>query len=36
MAKKSLQLGRAVEWPHTPEEAQLDRVQTQARRLRST
>lgn len=26
MAKKSLQLGRAVEWPHTPEEAQLDRV----------
>jgi 7-cyano-7-deazaguanine reductase len=26
MAKKTLQLGRAVEWPHTPEEAQLDRV----------
>jgi 7-cyano-7-deazaguanine reductase len=23
---KSLQLGRAVEWPHTPEEAQIDRV----------
>jgi hypothetical protein len=26
MAKKTLQLGRAVDWPHTPEEAQLDRV----------
>ena len=26
MAKKTLQLGRAVEWPHAPEEAQLDRV----------
>jgi 7-cyano-7-deazaguanine reductase len=23
---KVLQLGRAVEWPHTPEEAQIDRV----------
>jgi 7-cyano-7-deazaguanine reductase len=23
---KALQLGRAVEWPHTPEEAQIDRV----------
>ena len=26
MARKSLQLGRAVEWPKTPQEAQLDRV----------
>ena len=26
MAKKSLQLGRAVEWPDSPEKAQLDRV----------
>jgi 7-cyano-7-deazaguanine reductase len=26
MARKSLQLGRAVEWPKTPEEAQLDAV----------
>ena len=26
MAKKPLQLGRAVEWPKTPGEAQLDRV----------
>src|SRR5258705_6419798 len=26
MARKSLQLGRAVEWPRTPEEAQIDRV----------
>jgi hypothetical protein len=26
MARKSLQLGRAVEWPKTPGEAQLDRV----------
>ena len=26
MARKSLQLGRAVEWPHTPEKAELDRV----------
>jgi 7-cyano-7-deazaguanine reductase len=26
MAKKSLQLGRAVEWPDTPEKAKLDRV----------
>jgi 7-cyano-7-deazaguanine reductase len=26
MARKSLQLGRAVEWPKTPDEAKLDRV----------
>src|SRR5260370_8179187 len=26
MARKSLQLGRAVEWPRTPDEAQIDRV----------
>ena len=26
MARKSLQLGRAVEWPKTPDAAQLDRV----------
>ena len=26
MARKPLQLGRAVEWPATPEEATLDRV----------
>ena len=26
MAKKSLQLGRAVEWPDRPEKAVLDRV----------
>src|SRR5260221_10044914 len=26
MARKSLQLGRAVAWPKTPDEAQLDRV----------
>src|SRR5438046_9355365 len=26
MARKSLQPGRAVEWPRTPAEAQLDRV----------
>ena len=26
MAKKSLQLGRAVEWPDSPEKATLDRV----------
>ena len=26
MARKSLQLGRAVKWPGTPEEAKLDRV----------
>ena len=26
MAKKPLQLGRAVEWPKTPEEAQIDAV----------
>ena len=26
MAKKSLQLGRAVEWPDSPERATLDRV----------
>ena len=26
MAKKSLQLGRAVEWPDAPEKAKLDRV----------
>ena len=26
MAKKSLQLGRAVEWPDSPQKAQLDRV----------
>ena len=26
MAKKSLQLGRVVEWPDTPEKAKLDRV----------
>ena len=26
MAKKSLQLGRAVEWPDSPEKAVLDRV----------
>jgi len=26
MAKKPLQLGRAVEWPQTPEEAQIDGV----------
>ncbi len=26
MARKSLQLGRAVEWPKTPEAAKLDRV----------
>ena len=26
MAKKSLQLGRAVEWPDSPEKAELDRV----------
>src|SRR5256886_8743564 len=26
MARKTLQLGRAVEWPRTPDEAKLDRV----------
>jgi len=26
MAKKPLQLGRAVEWPDSPEKAVLDRV----------
>jgi 7-cyano-7-deazaguanine reductase len=26
LKSKGLQLGRAVEWPHTPDEAQLDRV----------
>ena len=26
MARKSLQLGRAVQWPKTPDEAKLDRV----------
>jgi len=26
MARKSLQLGRAVEWPRAPDEAQIDRV----------
>src|SRR6202008_4447689 len=26
MARKTLQLGRAVEWPKTPQEAQLDPV----------
>ena len=26
MARKSLQLGRAVDWPKTPDEAKLDRV----------
>ena len=26
MARKSLQLGRAVEWPDSPEKATLDRV----------
>src|SRR2546423_10173468 len=26
MARKSLQLGRAVEWPKSPDEAKLDRV----------